>query len=591
MSFNGAPLAPSPRVPVHQMRLFARLRWRLLRNTLRVLLEQSSLRLISIVLTSAVIWAFVFAVSWSGFLFISGPPPRVPPFGAIIGVLFDVLFGALGIMLVLSTGLILYSSLFNSAETAFLLSTPARADQVFGHKYRGAVGFSSWGFLLLGSPLVLAYGLVYRVSPLFYALLPLYFIGYVLLPGCVGSLGCLLVVNFVPRRRKQVLALLAVAVVGAVVLWGYRASVSLRTQSDNRELLNQLLGGVGVTQTVFAPSHWMTKGLQAAGQGFFLASPQGDPGALYFLALLWSNGLFLYVLTAWAAGRLYRRGYNRLAAGGAARARSPAVRALVAGIDRLLDRLLWFLDPQTRLLIVKDFRTFRREPAQWGQILLFSGLLVLYFTNVRRLVLAEVEWMYQNALSLLNLATTGLLLCIYTGRFIYPMLSLEGKKFWILGLLPLRRERLLWGKFAFSAVGSLLIAEGLILLSDLMLGMPWFALGLHVLTVAVLAVGLSGLSVGLGACMPTFQETDPSKIAAGFGGTLNLVAGLMYLLGVIVLMALPWHALVALSRPSEAIGSEGLLALLGLLPGLAVGVMAAWLPLRSGARALARMEF
>src|SRR5205823_7978896 len=132
----------------------------------------------------------------------------------------------------------------------------------------------------------------------------------------------------------------------------------------------------------------------------------------------------------------------------------------------------------------------------------------------RRLLVSEVEWLYQNGLSLLNLTTTGLLLCIYTGRFIYPMLSLEGKKFWILGLLPLRRERLLWGKFAFSAVGALLIAEALILLSDLMLGMPWLAVVVHVLTVAVLAVGLSGLSVGLGACMPTFQETDPSKIAA-----------------------------------------------------------------------------
>ena len=30
----------------------------------------------------------------------------------------------------------------------------------------------------------------------------------------------------------------------------------------------------------------------------------------------------------------------------------------------------------------------------------------------------------------------ALLLCTYTGRFVYPMLSLEGRKFWVLGLLP-----------------------------------------------------------------------------------------------------------------------------------------------------------
>jgi ABC-2 type transport system permease protein len=584
------PLATARR-PVNQMRLFARLRWRLLGNTLRVLLEQSSLRVVSIALTSLVIWAFVFGVSWAGFHYIAQPPQRVPAFGSIVGVLFDVMFAALGVMLVLSTGLILYSSLFNAAETAFLLCTPARADQVFGHKYRGALGFSSWGFLLLGTPVLLAFGVVYQVSWLFYALLPLYFIGFVLGPGCLGALVCLLVVNFLPRRRRQVLVAVGVVVIGAVGLWVYRASVALQGQSDNREMLNQLLGGAGYTQGVAVPSHWMTRGLQTAGEGFLLKSPQGEAGTLYYLALLWSNGLLAYVVTAWAARELYRRGYNRLATGGAPRSRASAFQALMAALDRLVGGLVWFLDPQTRLLIVKDFRTFRREPAQWAQVLIFCGLLVLYFTNMRRLLVSNVEWMYQNGLSLLNLTTTGLLLCIYTGRFIYPMLSLEGRKFWILGLLPLRRERLLWGKFAFSAVGSLLIAEALILVSDLMLAMPWVAVVLHVLTVAVLAVGLSGLSVGLGAVMPTFKETDPSKIAAGFGGTLNLVAGLLYLIVVVALMGLPWHAQAAFVGREAAGAAETIPALLGLVLGLVVGALGVWLPLRAGARALARMEF
>jgi ABC-2 type transport system permease protein len=583
-------ISPS-RVAVPQMRLFARLRWRLLRNTLRVVRQQSSLRLISIVVTSAIIWAFVFLVSWFGFGFMARWPQNVPAFGAIIGVLFDVLFAALGVMLVLSTGLILYSSLFNSAEASFLLSTPAKPDQVFGYKYRGAVGFSSWGFLLLGTPVLLAFGLVYKVSWPFFVLLPIYFLGFVILPGCVGSLICFLIVNFLPRRRKQVLIVLALLALAGAGVWVYRASTTLHTQFDTREMLNQLFGGVGITQSILAPSHWMTKGLQTAGQGTWLRSEQGDPGTLYYLGLLWSNGLFFYVLTAWAADRLYRRGYNRLASGGSRRQSASMGSTVVGVLDGLLARLVWFLDPQTRLLIVKDFRTFRREPAQWAQIAIFCGLLVLYFTNVHRMALTNLDWMDQNRLSLLNLATIGLLLCIYTGRFIYPMLSLEGKKFWILGLLPLRRERLLWGKFGFAAVGSLLIAESLIVLSDLMLGMPWLVLLVHVLSVAVLAVGLSGLSVGLGACMPTFNETDPSKIAAGFGGTLNLVAGLLFLIVVLALMALPWHAQAALVRPTDEVSLEEWLTLIGLVPGFVVGALAAWLPLRAGARALTRMEF
>src|SRR5205814_1895156 len=95
------------------------------------------------------------------------------------------------------------------------------------------------------------------------------------------------------------------------------------------------------------------------------------------------------------------------------------------------------------------------------------------------------------------------------------------------------------------ATMTLGIAEALTFLSDLMLGMPWQAVALHALTVLVLAAGLSGLSVGVGACMPNFRETDPSKIAVGFGGTLNLVAGLAFLLAALLLMAGPWHLLAA----------------------------------------------
>ena len=74
---------------------------------------------------------------------------------------------------------------------------------------------------------------------------------------------------------------------------------------------------------------------------------------------------------------------------------------------------------------------------------------------------------------------------------------------------------------------------------------------LHVLTTAVLALGLSGLSVGLGACLPNFRETDPSRIVSGFGGTMNLLVSLVFLLVVLALMAGPWHLQAAAAGEGE----------------------------------------
>jgi ABC-2 type transport system permease protein len=560
------------------------LRWRQLRNSLGSLVKGSSLRVFTIFFVSLLVWGFVFGVSLEAlhFLHVRG----LPLGGAIIGTLFDLLFLTLTAGLIASTGIILYSSLFSSDETAFLLSTPAPADQVFAYKFQGALAFSSWGFLLLGSPVLIAYGLSFGVPWYYYLLLLLFFLGFVLLPGSLGALICFFMVNFAPRRRRQILLLAALAGLVGIGIWFWRLRPASWTEALNRDFVQRLLDQFAFARGPLSPNHWMTRGLQAAAQGQLGRS-------FYYLALVWSNGLFLYVLTAWTAARLYRQGFNRVATGGTIRRRYGG-----HWLDAALSRLVGFLNPQTRLLIVKDFRTFRRDPTQWAQVLIFTCLMVFYFANMRQFYQEEFSRAYQNGISQMNLAATALLMCAYTGRFIYPMFSLEGRKFWVLGLLPLKRDRLLWGKFAFSATWALLIAEFLVIFSDLMLGMPELAIILHALTVLVLALGLSGLSVGLGAWMPNFKESDPSKIAVGFGGTLNLVAGLLFLLLVLVSMSLPLHLLLAFDQlPPEGRQFFEITTFttwwlaLGLPAGLALGAAAVILPLRLGRRALKRMEF
>jgi ABC-2 type transport system permease protein len=391
---------------------------------------------------------------------------------------------------------------------------------------------------------------------------------------------CLLLVNFLPQRRKQVLVLAGLAVVAAAGWWLYGLALSARGHIGQRDLLDQLLGGFALFRSSLVPAYWMARGAQAAAVGDL-----AEVG--YSLALVWSNGLFLYVVTAWLAGRLYRRGYNRTATGGSLRRRYGG-----GWLDAAVGGLLGWLHPQTRLLVVKDFRTFRRDPAQWAQIAILMGLAVLYFTNIRRFYQQDFGRRFQNGIGLLNLTATAFMMCAYTGRFIYPLLSLEGRKFWILGLLPLQRDRLLWGKFAFSATGALLVAEFLVVLSGTMLDLPWVIVGVHVATVGVLALGLSGLSVGLGASLPNFRESDPSKIAVGFGGTLNLVVGLLFLLLMIGVMAAPWHLYLAAraDMDSSQVAFPAWLWL-GVALGVGLGALAAVLPLQAGARALRKMEF
>src|SRR2546423_13941851 len=107
--------------------LFQALRWQLFRNSSAILLRQSWWRVATIAYCCAVIWVFLFGLSWYGFheLRVRWHIPLEQKF---IETLFDVFFFTLAILLVFSTGIILYSSLCAGTESQFLLSSPLSDD-------------------------------------------------------------------------------------------------------------------------------------------------------------------------------------------------------------------------------------------------------------------------------------------------------------------------------------------------------------------------------------------------------------------------------------------------------------------------------
>ena len=556
--------------------LFQRLRWRVGRNAGMQLFGNSRVRFLTMIACSVLVWIAIFVFAYGGFDLLN--QQNIPP-GLIVELLFNAMFVTLGGMLVFSTGLVLYAGLFNGAETRFLLATPARADQIFAFKLQSAILFSSWAFVILGAPVLIAYGIVFQSPWYFYALLPLFLLGYVLLPGSVGALLCLAIVNFFPQRRKQAMALLLTLLLVGVGYWVYRALMTARDGITDRNQLQSLFDLFTLTRGDFSPSDWMARGLMDVSRGRLVE-------ALLPLALIWTNGLMFYVVAAYIAKRLYRRGFNRMATGGDSRRQYGSSR-----IDRLVEWSVFYLDRPTRILVVKDFRTFRRDPAQIGQVAIFTALMLLAVLNTRQFFSVDIPAAYQHGLSLLNLSATGLLMCAYLGRFVYPLISLEGRKFWILGLLPLKREQLLWGKFAFAVTGAVALAGTIVVLSDALLGMTAITIAVHLVTMLSLAFGLSGLSVGLSAWLPNFRETDPSKIVLGFGGTVNMLVGLGYLVMVILFACGPFHAATAAS--AIASGSDGVpwWGFAGLPISFALAIIATIAPMRFGARNLRRIEF
>ena len=565
--------------------LFWRLRARLLTNLWRQTLVTARLRFSLVALLSVVFWVVLFLLFVDGFQFLEANIPSADTYNDVISSVFSMFFVSLLLMLVFSTAIILYSSLYRSPEVAFLITTPARPEQIFAHKFQEAVLFSSWGFLLMGTPMLVAYGLVALAPWHYFALLLPFMASFVYLPAAWGAIACMLIVQRMPTARWHFIALGGVLAVAGVVWFGW--SLVARPASDllTPTWFQEMLGRMKFSQYRLLPSWWLSSGLlEAARKPYVAAINNFDRPAwaesILFLALLISNALFFRLLALWTAAHLFRSSYSRL------HAQLPARRRIgIAWIDRFVMRWAWFLSPTMRLLIVKDLRLFRRDPVQWSQFLIFFGLLGLYFVNVRRFGYNDQNYAaWVNMISFMNVAVVGLILSTFTTRFIFPMISLEGRRFWILGLLPIRRATILWGKFVFAALGALLTCAVLISISDAMLGVPPLVFGVHLFASLLLCIGLAGIAVGLGAWLPNLRETSPSKIAAGFGGTLNLVVSTLYIIAVVALTAVPCHFYTA-----------GLLAatwvLWGMLASSLLALVATALPLWMGFRAFERLEF
>jgi ABC-2 type transport system permease protein len=563
-------------------RAFRFLRLRLLGNHVRHLLAGSRLRLIMILTCSAIFWSGLFGLFFEGFQFLSS---FVKLSNAIVENLFGLFFLSLLIMLVFSTGIILYTGLFQSRESSYLLTTPASTDRIFAYKFAEAMAFSSWGFLLLGSPMMVAYGITVEAPWEFYILFCAFLLAFVLIPGSLGAVAAVLVANFLPRRRKTVLLFGGAGLALAGITLAVRA-VHTPGEAFTRDWLDALLGQLAFSQHPLLPSRWMSHGLIEAASGNWR-------DGLFYLMVTATNAGLGYLIAAVVARDLYRQGYSRVQGG-----RSSRRRIGLYALDAVFHRLFFFLPGPIRLLILKDLRTFLRDPAQWSQFLIFFGLLGFYFVNIRRLGYNVQSAYWRNLLSFLNLSVTALILSTFTSRFIFPLLSLEGRNFWVLGLLPLRRAEILWGKFAFALGISLVSTEGLVVLSDWMLQIAPTMILLHMAMVVILCVGLSGISVGLGARLPNLKEDDPSKIAAGFGGTLNLLVSLVFIGLIVSALAFPCHLFYA----GQDVTNFGLVAderrrnfefwlSFAMAASLLVGLIATILPLRIGIRAFERMEF
>lgn len=474
-----------------------------------------------------------FELFYHGMKFVA----KFPGLGAVLTErLLYTLFAFLFALLLLSNLVICYTNLFRNRETAFLLTLPVSTRTIFQWKFIESGVLASWAFLFLIAPLLVAFGLVRGLPWHFYPLTAVLIGLFIILPGVFGAAAAIIIGRHLDRRSFQVLLLLIAMLVLMFVAFWWKSNPVDDDLLDRRtlEALDKLLAKTRFTMFPFLPSYWLSSAVLQWAEGI-------TRNSIFFMAVLLSNTLFFGSIAFTRFGGLFYDTASAVQsrAGGAFQfGRSRKRHSESPGaLERFFAGMFW-LRPDTRAIAVKDLRMFWRDTTQWGQSVMFFGLLGAYIVNLRNFTHQLTSPFWIHAVAFLNLGACAFNLASVTTRFVFPQFSLEGRRLWIVGLSPMGLPRIVMTKYWLASTLSLIVTLGLITLSCYLLKMPWVDVAFFGAVVTVMTFSLNGLAVGLGVLFPNVKETNPNKIVSGFGGTLCFVLSSVYIIASLTLLIL-----------------------------------------------------
>lgn len=554
--------------PRHGFFLLAKLRLRMLRNFVNQSLAERPLNLIGTAITLGIIWIGLYFV----FLYTFYEVNKQTLEGIVaMPLIFTFFFLALTAMLAFSNAIISYGSLFRRPESNYLLSSPIAPRDMVAVKFIETLALSSWSLLLLGLPLMMAMAHRFDEPWTFYPLFIGLFILFIPMPGAFGMILAWFVAMLFPKTPKRTFVIFAVLLGIFAAWWAWRLTHNAETSN---EWLKQFYDRVAIVQGAFLPHTWVAKGITHALQG-------RTTDAAFYLVVTTANSLLACLIAIHLVAARFTPAF--------ARAQSTGHRHNITSgkvIGLLANILFAYLPRKQRLLAANDLRTFFRDPLQWMQMVILFGLLLLYVVNVRRLWTDLLTPQYQVLIAFLNLVAVTLILATFTSRFVFPLISLECQQLWMLGLLPLPRKRIVTAKFLYALTVTLIAALGVIALSILRLELPRPLAMAHIVSVISVCIGLCGVSIGLGARMPVFNERNPARIAGGYGGTISLMCSI-----VLVIISLVGMGLLSLRAVQYGAGTQlSTPMLIWLIAVALLNIIAAAAALKIGSRHFQRLQ-
>ncbi|MCL4865591.1 MAG: hypothetical protein KJZ47_06830, partial [Gemmatimonadales bacterium] len=199
-------------------------------------------------------WSVVFGLSYRVLSYFRG----VEEIGSLLaGKMLGMALLAFFSILLLSNLVTALSTFFLAKDLDLLVSSPLDWLRFYLAKLVETTLHSSWMVGLMIVPILTAYGLVFDGGWLFPLVAVAALVPFLLLPAVIGTGLTLVLVNVFPAKRaRDVLSLLALALVGAVVLWLRMARPEQLARPEGFQNLVEFIILLQAPTHALLPSEW-----------------------------------------------------------------------------------------------------------------------------------------------------------------------------------------------------------------------------------------------------------------------------------------------------------------------------------------------
>jgi len=524
-------------------------------------------------------WAGLFALM----IWLIGAFHEVEVFGPILTrKLMELLLMGMFGLLCFSNTVTALSTYYLSDDLELLLSLPVARSQFHLARLIDTLAQSSWMIIVFGLPVFIAYGLTYGAGIEYYLMLCVVLPCFVAVPVSIGVVIASLLVTIFPARRLRELMVFAgiMALVFVIVMIRTLRPEQL-VDASNFDSLAAYVAELQAPIPLLVPPRWASD--------LLISTLQGRPVDMLVFGLLVSGAIAMTGVGRWITTALYDTGRSRSQEAREARL------AKAGWLDAVLSAATRPMNPAQRAVVVKDVKTFVRDPGQWSQLLLVGSIVVISLVSVAALPVDVVRgpWMgtFRNVLAFAVLGLVGFVMAALAARFQFTAVSMEGRAWWLVRSSPLTARQYLWAKLLPGLVPMIFVGELLAITSTWILGAGPFLMAVAAGTALFLSFGIAGIAVGMGAMFPDFKVDNAARAAAGPAGVLFMVASLSLVFAVIGIEAYPVYLVLASEVKGVAITSSQWVSISALfVAAMALCVHALTWPLRLGAKKLWHRE-